>query len=63
MNAPDFICDLSGSGDDFPHYWEHTVGSDHATLAFALCRSLLRRAGKPRPDVLKADRLGQLNPE
>ena len=26
-------------------------------------RALLRRAGKPRPDVLKADRLGQLNPE
>lgn len=28
-----FRCDLGGSGEDFPHFWEHTAGSGHATLA------------------------------
>jgi len=28
-----FSSDLSGCVTDFPHFWEHTVGSGHATLA------------------------------
>jgi xylan 1,4-beta-xylosidase len=28
-----FSSDLSGRATDFPHFWEHTVGSGHATLA------------------------------
>lgn len=30
---PDFKCDCSGAGEALPHFWEHTVGSCHATLA------------------------------
>ena len=29
----EFACDLSQPGRDFPHFWEHTLGSGHATLA------------------------------
>ncbi|MGI8469603.1 MAG: GH39 family glycosyl hydrolase [Pyrinomonadaceae bacterium] len=28
-----FNCDLSGAATPFKHFWEHTVGSGHATLA------------------------------
>ena len=28
-----FICDVSNQTNLFPHFWEHTVGSGHATLA------------------------------
>lgn len=28
-----FSSDLSGQAEAFPHFWEHTVGSGHATLA------------------------------
>jgi xylan 1,4-beta-xylosidase len=28
-----FECDLKSSPEEFPHFWEHTVGSGHATLA------------------------------
>ncbi|HMG83040.1 MAG TPA: glycosyl hydrolase [Ferruginibacter sp.] len=28
-----FICDVAGSTEPFPHFWEHTVGSCHATMA------------------------------
>ena len=28
-----FICDLKENGEAFPHFWEHTIGSGHATLA------------------------------
>ena len=28
-----FNCDAAPHGADFPHFWEHTVGSGHATLA------------------------------
>jgi xylan 1,4-beta-xylosidase len=31
--AATFYCDLSGPGIPFPHFWEHTVGSDHAPMA------------------------------
>ena len=29
----EFFCSLSESGVPLPHFWEHTVGSDHATVA------------------------------
>jgi xylan 1,4-beta-xylosidase len=32
MNA-NFNCDVNSDPRPFPHYWEHTVGSGHATLA------------------------------
>jgi xylan 1,4-beta-xylosidase len=28
-----FSCDLKGPATDLPHFWEHTMGSGHATLA------------------------------
>jgi xylan 1,4-beta-xylosidase len=28
-----FICDVNSETSAFPHFWEHTVGSGHATLA------------------------------
>jgi xylan 1,4-beta-xylosidase len=31
--APEFRCDLAAASDPLPHFWEHTVGSCHATLA------------------------------
>ncbi len=33
MRAVSFKCDLTKSSSPFPHFWEHTVGSCHATLA------------------------------
>ena len=29
----DFTCDCAATGQNFPHVWEHTIGSGHATLA------------------------------
>jgi xylan 1,4-beta-xylosidase len=29
----EFICDATGGSEPLPHFWEHTVGSGHATLA------------------------------
>ncbi|MFA6155833.1 glycosyl hydrolase [Mesorhizobium sp.] len=44
MNAV-FRCDLGGSGEDFRHFWEHTIGSGHATLALrADWQAQMRRA-------------------
>ncbi len=28
-----FSCDLAGAATKLPHFWEHTIGSGHATLA------------------------------
>ncbi|HTB51806.1 MAG TPA: glycosyl hydrolase [Ferruginibacter sp.] len=28
-----FVCDINGSAEPLPHFWEHTVGSCHATMA------------------------------
>ena len=28
-----FSCDFSGPKSGLPHFWEHTVGSDHAPMA------------------------------
>ena len=40
-----FRCDLGVKGEDFPHFWEHTVGSGHATLALrADWQAQMRRA-------------------
>ena len=30
---PDFTCQLSETGSPLSHFWEHTVGSDHALVA------------------------------
>ncbi len=30
---PDFFCRLSDRATPLPHFWEHTIGSGHATLA------------------------------
>jgi len=30
---PHFHCDLSAKTTPFPHFWEHTVGGDHAPMA------------------------------
>jgi xylan 1,4-beta-xylosidase len=41
----EFGCDLTARPRPLPHFWEHTVGSDHATMALradwraALCRA------------------------
>jgi xylan 1,4-beta-xylosidase len=40
-----FRCDLAAKGEDFPHFWEHTVGSGNATLALrADWQAQMRRA-------------------
>ena len=30
---PDFFCRLSDQTIPLPHFWEHTIGSGHVTLA------------------------------
>lgn len=40
-----FLCDLKGPSTPLPHFWEHTVGSGHATLALrADWQAQLKRA-------------------
>lgn len=44
MGTAEFRCDLSGASTPFPHFWEHTVGCDHAPMALrADVQSQLRR--------------------
>ncbi len=44
-SPPDFSCDLTQEPTEFPHFWEHTVGSGHAPLALrADWQHQLRRA-------------------
>jgi len=31
--STEFSCTLAGPASSFPHFWEHTVGSDHAPMA------------------------------
>jgi len=39
-----FGCDFKGATTPLPHFWEHTVGSDHALMALrADWREQLRR--------------------
>ena len=33
MSSLSFFCDLAEATTPFPHFWEHTVGSDHAPMA------------------------------
>ena len=33
MSSIDFLCDLAEPPTPLPHFWEHTVGSDHAPIA------------------------------
>jgi xylan 1,4-beta-xylosidase len=40
-----FFCDLAETTTPLPHFWEHTVGSDHARMTFRDdCRRQLKRA-------------------
>ena len=42
---PEFTCNLLGTSTPFNHFWEHTVGSDHAPMALrADWQAQLRRA-------------------
>jgi xylan 1,4-beta-xylosidase len=33
MSSIDFFCNLAETATPFPHFWEHTIGSDHAPVA------------------------------
>jgi xylan 1,4-beta-xylosidase len=45
MSSIDFFCDLAEPATPLPHFWEHTVGSDHAPIALrADWRQQLRRS-------------------
>lgn len=63
----DFTCNLSGTVTPLPHFWEHTVGSDHAPMALrADWQQQLRRAHDElgfrhvRFHGLLSDRMGTL---
>jgi xylan 1,4-beta-xylosidase len=63
----DFICDFSATVTPLPHFWEHTVGSDHAPMALrADWQRQLRRAHDElgfryvRFHGLLSDRMGTL---
>jgi xylan 1,4-beta-xylosidase len=44
MSSVNFFCDLAGGATPLTHFWEHTVGSDHAPVALrADWQSQLRR--------------------
>ena len=44
MNKVEFRCDLTGASTPFPHFWEHTVGCDHAPMVLrADVQAQLRR--------------------
>jgi xylan 1,4-beta-xylosidase len=34
MSSINFFCNLAEAATPLPHFWEHTVGSDHAPIAF-----------------------------
>ena len=45
MSTLSFFCDLAEATTPLPHFWEHTVGSDHAPMALrADWQSQLTRA-------------------
>jgi xylan 1,4-beta-xylosidase len=47
MSSLDFFCNLAGATTQLPHFWEHTVGSDHAPVALrADWQQQLRRCHK-----------------
>lgn len=44
MENIQFHCDLSRAAKPFPHFWEHTIGGDHAPMMLrADCQAQLRR--------------------
>jgi len=44
MGSVQFHSDLSAAATPFPHFWEHTIGSDYAPMALrADCQAQLRR--------------------
>ena len=47
MNSIEFFCNLAEPATPLPHFWEHTVGSDHAPIALrADWQSQLERCQK-----------------
>ena len=47
MSSIDFFCNLAEPSSPLPHFWEHTVGSDHAPIALrADWQSQLERCHK-----------------
>ncbi|HET6892914.1 MAG TPA: glycosyl hydrolase [Pyrinomonadaceae bacterium] len=47
MSSIDFFCDVAEPTTPLPHFWEHTVGSDHAPVALrADWQEQLRRSHK-----------------
>lgn len=43
-HEPSFKCDVNGAASPLPHFWEHTLGSDHALMALrADWREQMRR--------------------
>src|SRR4030095_2077836 len=47
MSSISFFCDLAEATTPLPHFWEHTVGSDHAPVALrADWQSQLQRCHK-----------------
>ncbi len=45
MSSIDFFCNLAEPTTPLPHFWEHTVGSDHAPMALrADWRQQLKRS-------------------
>jgi xylan 1,4-beta-xylosidase len=62
-----FSCDLAGVASSLPHFWEHTIGSGHATLALrADWQAQMRRShdelgfGHVRMHGLLSDDMGTL---
>jgi xylan 1,4-beta-xylosidase len=67
MSSINFFCDLSEAGTPLTHFWEHTVGSDHAPVALrADWQNQLRRCHDElgfryvRFHGLLSDRMGTL---
>ena len=52
---PEFTCQLSETGSPLTHFWEHTVGSDHAPVALrADWQNQLRRCHESWASVMCA---------
>src|SRR5688500_3122996 len=67
MSSIDFFCNLAEPSVPLPHFWEHTVGSDHAPMALrADWQSHLKRSHHElgfqyvRFHVLLSDDMGTL---
>jgi hypothetical protein len=53
MSSIDFFCNLAEPSTPFPHFWEHTVGSDHTPVALRADwqRQLKRCHDRDYPDM------------